>query len=309
MSSEEQHTDEASSRAELETDPITLLALQRRQDAEAQSLRPRPDFIDSIERTSVSYTFDPSALPYKHVDAIRLNSEIESRYGSQLEADFSPLLSSMDEKDFGLLGQDERLQKLTKTSKSSLQWSGGRFPLRDDFVGINLIFINRERIVVSVSGVSQVAETIAKEIIEIMWSISGSKKTYADVEKLLQLKAFTTQTRLLLGFGPERLLNKSLINFLNAQLASGANYAASMGKIKQNYTFDSSLSAVVSLDDLTIRVAKFDAISGYYEPCEIQFSVTAQSDYNTGRILAITEMPYEEHVELLENLFKELDNQ
>ena len=187
---------------------------------------------------------------------------------------------------------------------ASLAWTDGRFPLRDDFVPIRSVKLTWEAIQVNVAGVSQIAEVIAKEVIELVWQLAGSKKKFADVEKFLQVVGYGTRTRLNLGYGPECLLNPQVMKFLDSNLAEGPRFAASMGRVPVSASKSGQVSAAAALDDLTIFINKFDSSSGYTDDSELRFSITARSDYKSGRLAVTSTLPYEKHVELLSGLFK-----
>jgi len=281
---------------------------ERRELAERESVRPRPKFIHSVEQSEVLYTFLPAAIPLAQIDANVLNDSLRSLYKLQLAGpDFAPLLTKIPREQLAQMDETELLNRLIRDRRASLKWTDGSFPLRDDFVPIRLVEVNFESIDVSVSGVSQVADVIAKEVMELLWQLAGSKRKFADLEYLLQLVAFATATRLNLGYQPECLLNPALMQFLDGNLAKGKRYASEMGRIKfPREAEEGNTTAIAALDDLTIRVSRFNGTTGYAEDSEINFSVTTKSDYRTGRLLATTTLAYEKHVELLTELFGEI---
>jgi hypothetical protein len=293
-----------------EGDLISELAREtreRREIAVRESVRPRPKFIESVDMSEVLYVGRPPAFPLTLIDVAKLNEALRSQYQLEMaDLDLSPLLTKLSRDQLARMDEVELLKRLAREPNAELKWVAGRFPLRDDFVPIRMIEINFESILVSVAGVSQVAEVIAKEVLELMWQIAGTKKRFADLDPLMSLVAYGTGTRLNLDQAPESLLlNPALVQFLDANLAEGSKYAASMGRTRLSVDrATTKISAVASLDDLVLRVSRFDPASGYAEQSSVKFSVTAQNDYGSGRLLVSSTLPYEEHVQFLVELFQ-----
>jgi hypothetical protein len=288
-------------------DSISELARQRRALAEQQSERPIPDFIRSVESSEVIYYFFPSALPFRQLDLAAVSAALSSLYEVQIQGpDLSPLLKTLTLEQVMELNEEERMARLVRVTDVAIEWTNGKFPLRDDYVPIRTIAITYEAVQIAVSGVSEVAEVIAKEVVELLWQLAGSKRKYADVEKHLKLVGYGTATRLELGYGPECLLNPKVMEFLDSNLSNGSRYAESMGivPVRSGTETKRQVNAVAALDDLTLKVITFDPATGYAENCEIQFSIMGTADFKTGSLRARSAQPFEKHVDLLSNLFQ-----
>jgi len=279
---------------------------ERREHAVEESARPRPKFIETVDSSEVLYTFRPSAIPFRQVDIQHLNDWLQDQYAVRLaDPDFSPLLTKISRDQLAQMDETELLRRLVREANAQLTWEDGRFPLRDDFVPITSIGINFESIDVSVAGLSQVAEVIAREVLEAMWTLAGSKKSFADLQSAIQLVAYQTGTRLNLDHTTECLLNPGLIQFFDANLAIGNKYAASMGRTAVSPDkLNEQINAVAAIDDLTIHISRFNPTTGSAEDSNLRFSVMAKSDYRSGRVRVISELPYDQHVEFLASLFK-----
>jgi hypothetical protein len=285
-------------------DAISELARQRREIAERESTRPRPDFIQSVEHSEVIYYFLPVAIPFRQINIPAVSDALASQYEVRIAGpDFSPLLASFSLEQLMAMSEEEKMAHLVRTDDVRLRWTDGKFPLRDDFVPIRLIAFTFEAVQVAVAGVSQVAEVIVKEVVELVWQLAGAKKKFSDVERFIKLRGYGTVTRLELGYGPECLLNPAITEFLNSNLAEGKHYADSMGVVAVGNEVK-NLNAVAAFDDLTLRINTFNPMSGYSDSSEVQFSVTGSSDYTTGLLRARSSMPYEQHVEFLSGMFQ-----
>lgn len=292
------------------SDALSELARQRREEVARDSDRPKPDFLQSVEQSEVIYSFDLSGVPFRQMDIRAVSDQLDEAYGVQLDGpDFSPLLSVMTREQLVASDESVLLRKLVSLNNpGTIKWKDGRFPLRDDFIEIRSITLNYEAIQVNVAGESEVAELVAKETMELIWRLAGSKKSFdTDLKPLVLLTAYGTRTRLQLGYGPEVLLNQALLDFFDANMSKGRKFAKSMGRQKTNELPSlQDVQAVTSMDSLTLKVHWFNPATGYTEDCDIEFDVTARSDYRTGRISCTTRLPYDRHMELLTALFGEL---
>jgi hypothetical protein len=283
-------------------DAISEIARERRLAAERESTREKPAFLTGIEQSEILYTFRPLAMPYSTVDPVALSAKLEDIYGLRLaRLDLSPLLNKMSKDQVLHLETSEALKAIVRAPESQLRWEDGRFPLRNDFVGIRGVSINFESILVVVAGVSEVAEVVAQEIVELMWRLSGAKKAWQDVQQGLMLTGYGTATRVDLGFASESLLAREFTDFLRDKLENGPSYARYMGR--QATPDEQSVVAVSGLDELHMKVSRFDPSAGNSSTSMVRFSVTARSDFRRGRMLVTTEMPFDKHMDFLGEIF------
>ncbi|KZF06687.1 hypothetical protein A2J03_24125 [Rhodococcus sp. EPR-157] len=285
-------------------DALTELARERRQKAEEESRRSKPAIIESVTQSEVVYSFDPAAVPYTQFDISALNAKLEELYSITLseDLDFGPLLKRFQPKQLHELGQEELLRRLARASGSAFAWTDGQFPTRDDYVPIRSIRCNFESILVSVAGQSQVAEVVAQEVLEALWEAAGVKKKWSDLKRKVLLTGYGTRTRLNLGKSFEDTVNPEFLGYLRSNMVDGQNFAYFMGRQEGNSTH-TGLMAAVMLDSLTFKIAGFNSLSGRAEDHELQFEVTRQSDYGTGRIVASSGLPYDHHEKLMIGLF------
>jgi hypothetical protein len=299
-------TDEAVS----SEDALSDLARERRALAERQSARPRPSYVVGVDHSEAGYTLDPSAIPLSELDAGEFCESLNRTFGLELAPiDYGPLLNVIPRDQ--LLAMDEAavLQKLITVRGSVLKFENGRFPLRNDFVPIRSMDVNFESVIVRVGGVTEVAEAVAQDVVDLMWKLSGSTKRWKDLESAVLLVGYATATRVQLSFPAEQLVSAALMDTLSGNLTQGINVAKRIGyetgPAKKG--FSDNFVAIATLEDLTLEVSKFNPATGASNQSNLRFSVTARNDHGTGRIRVVSELKYEDHIALLNEIMSAFD--
>lgn len=281
---------------------LSAIAKKRRADAESIAETYSGSIIQSVDRSTVTYTFTPLAIPYQQVDYAAVDEALMNLYKiTRKNPDFSPLLREMTPQQLSNMGEGERFRSLLQNTNSQITWESGQYPLKNDFVEISFLSVNFESVKVAVKGQSQVAEVIVKEFMELLWQSTGIKKSYLDLSSKLQLRGFSTQTRLQLDSPIEDVLRPTFMDYLKENLAEGHRFAAHMGMVSNS---ERPVYATIAVDDLILRVATFDPQTGAGRTHRLSFRVTAASDYGTGRVVADSELPYDQHVKLVAGLFE-----
>jgi hypothetical protein len=280
------------------------LARSRREKAQQESDKPRPAFVEAVEQSEVLYIFDPLAIPSQVLEPSVFVDFIAKAYGSKLEPlNIAPLLDKMSREEVMKLDEEGVILELVRRGVGELAFGYGKFPLRNDFVVIRKIAVNSESILANIVGVTSVAETIAAEVGEFLWRAAGVTKQWPEIAKRIKITGYGTATRVKLDFPTERLLNPKLVQYVRDNLTEGQNIGSRFGRIRKDLTVDSRIAAVASLDELHLKVDRFDLTTGATESNAIRFSVTARNDYGVGRLLVTSPMAYAQHEEFLKQLF------
>lgn len=79
---------------------------------------------------------------------------------------------------------------------------------------------------------------------------------------------------------------------------------AEMGRQSSRYNFKVSPASlsIFAIDDLNLNFYLFDQVTGRSETVKFRFSVTTRDLVGTGRIVVISELPFEKHIECLQEL-------
>ncbi len=289
-----------------ETDEISEIARRRREAAEREAATPRPSYVTAVEHSELIYYWAPSAVPFRNVPPGDLVSSLDSMFGLTLSSlDISPLLAKTPRDHLLAMTEEEQLADLVKGG-SVIKFEGGKFPLRNDFVAIPEISMNYESLLVKVGGVTSVADAIAQDVLELQWKLAGSTKRWEDIKDHVLMKGYGTATRVELGELVEKLVEPKLLEAVSSQLTEGRAVARHMGQFKPNQTATNELVANVFFDDLVLKISRYEPATGSFYQSDIRFSVTARNDNGTGRVLFTTEMDYDNHLAVLDELVEAL---
>jgi hypothetical protein len=293
---------------------ISSVARERRERLREEMTRPQPDFILNVSQSEVFQTFELRMMPLAQADPSNFVHSVEETYSCRLAPlDLAPLLGVMSGDELVKLDPGEALERLFRldSAEFTLSFKNGRFPTRYDFVPIRSISLNYESILVSVQGVSAVAEVVASEVAELLWAAAGVVKRWDDIEGGLQQKAYATGTKVDLGFPLEALLKSPVQDFVTEDIASPNGFGASMGGLKKRHGFKAAPSYAIAatIDELHLKVNRFDTLTGQEWESYLKFSVTSRGDHGQGVCLVSSQLSYENHVSLLEALRKRVMEQ
>jgi hypothetical protein len=280
---------------------ISAVAEQRRQQAQPVLERRLPEWILEVVRSEVAYTLNPRMLPIKQASFPILMRLLEEKYSMKFAPpDLGPFRPnapmSPEELGSALMGQ---------LSDRHLRFENGRFPKsRNDFDVVESIRINQESILVSVQGISEIANLVVADVAEMIWVSTGVQKSWDEVKQGVQLIGYGTATLVDLGFPSENFIDVKFLDFIRSEMLSGKKFACEMARhsARHNFLASPSLSAIFGLDDLNLNFFTFDNVTGRSETVKFRFSVITRDSVGTGRLVVMSELPFDKHVECLEML-------
>ena len=287
---------------------LAVSSQERHERTREEAQQVPPEFILSVERTDVVYTFPLRLLPLAHIDYGNFCALLAKKWG------LSPSLADvkLDPTELRTIPQDEHFDEnlmnhVLRSSNPQVAFTGGRYRLSStEFVPINSVMVNRESVVVSVSGVTRVAEAVAQETAEAVSAMAGATPSWSTLEKEVLVLGYTTQTRVDLGGESafERLLSAKFRAFLEEEVTSGPRYGAHIGTYRARHGLKPPPRAVLSaaLDDLVLYITRYDPDTHTAINSRLRFSVVSVNDYGSGIVSVTSELPYEVHVECLHHL-------
>jgi hypothetical protein len=156
--------------------------------------------------------------------------------------------------------------------------------------------------------VGEIADLLAQAVAEIMWVAADAPKRWTQIEPHVQVKVHGTGTIVNLGVPFERVLNRVLRDFLDENLIRGRSFGADMAAVLARDDFRGAPDAMLTwaLDDVRLKVSRFDRRNGDAVSSSILLSVSNRTDYGTGRVLITSELASSEHIELIRQLIDSL---
>jgi hypothetical protein len=280
-------------------------ARQRQEETRTAAQRPQPDFLLDVEQSEVGYTLPPRLLPLSFIDYERFAAALFERWGvhpdwSKVRVDPAALQGLRQREDF----DKALIEHVLRGSSPEVRFVSGAYRVSEfDFVPINTIRVNHETAQVSVRGHSAVAESVAKEVIELVSASAGASRAWGNIEPHVQVAGYATRTRIkLAGQGSfEEMLRPEVQKFLAGQVAEGPKYGAHTGKYLARHGLQPPPKAqvTVALDELHLLVTCFDPDTGDATQTKLTFSVTQRADYGSGIVSVYSELPYEQHIAML----------
>jgi hypothetical protein len=286
---------------------------QKRQELTQQAAQQEtPDFVLGVEQSEALYTMPPRFLPLRHANYATLSQILDSKWSLTLDSErtaLAPALSTVGREQLGTLTETEVMDHVLKSSRPEIAFRNGKYPLSDfDFVPIRGVQISFESVLVSVGGISRVAEAVAAEIVEAVWSSAGATRPWSAIEPYLQRRGYATRTKVDLGCPAEKLLSPTVLKFLDDEMIDGSKYATHMGHYLASAQGQPPVNTMstYALDDLVIAFAWFDSNTGMSTRASLKVEVASFSEYRTGIVSVSSELPYDMHISCLEKLIQAL---
>lgn len=277
---------------------------QRREELAKRLAVPLPDFVLSIEQAEVVFTIEPPQLPYAQADLKLLAGHMKRCYNLTFKpSKYS--LALLESKDEAEMLEQARTLLQEDGESTEIEFTDGRYVISPrDFVPIRSVTLNREAVHVSVRGQGIVAENIAKETVEALWSSTGTAKPWEDIKPFVQMISYGTATKVNLGIPLESFLSPALGNLLRTDAASPDGYARRMVGRSARDQFKPPKEAVATwtVDDITIFLHVFNTQSGRSEQSQFRLTVRTRDEEGSGIFAAVSELPLTEHIEFLERI-------
>ncbi len=278
---------------------ISAVAAERRDEAQRAINRPLPSWLLEIMQTEVVYTIATQSLRLRTTSFATLNHLLREKYSVVFQR---PTLGPIP---VGVPISDDELGAAVIRTDDHVRFEDGKFMrTATDFDVIRSIRINYETIDVVVEGVSEVAELVVADVAEMISAAAGAQRRWDQIKPGTQLIGYGSVTLVDLGVPFENLLSAELRGFAATQMLSGRKFAYESGRrsARHNFGVSPQLTAVWGLDDLTIKIFLFDQLTGRPEETKMNLTVRSRDEMGTGRVVAFSELPFQKHVECIEQL-------
>lgn len=270
-----------------------------------------PDFLVDIRSTEVAVTLEPQMIPLNQIDASLLHERLKSGYQLRLkgEKEIAEMRGmGYDAQPITELAILNLMIHKAKSSSGSVKYGDGRLPLKQSspFIEIGRIEINREVILANVTGHTEYAELVVREVFETLWSSVGIEKSWDsdETQRNIQQKRFGTSTLVDLGFDLIKLLRQDLASWLEDNTVGGCELGPAMMARSSNDSLGPRTDVVTRLaaDEIHLRFSSFDMRTGYPEASFVRVIVPTKDLYGMGKVIVTSEMPLDKHFELVQGI-------
>ncbi|MER5830240.1 hypothetical protein ABT116_05300 [Streptomyces sp. NPDC002130] len=270
-----------------------------------------PGYIRTIESSEVLVHIDPDMLPYGDIDYPRFTEEMKERYNLHLDSTkLESVISNTvldPQSQLSTLSEGQKA-RMSQAVTESIRFRDGRFPGLGihTYTPINAISLRSQTLHASVHGPTAVAELLIQEMFELMWAAASAPRKWEsdEVQREIALKSYGTATKVDFGENILGLLSPALCGFLRENLSDGLEVAGHMMARSALDQFDppSNVVGTVALDDLTLRFSVLDLATGRAESPYVRVAVTSKSEMGKGVADIVSELPFEDHVKLVEGI-------
>lgn len=279
---------------------------QRQESTQREARRERPAFILAVDHSEVAYTLNPKFLPLAHIDSDAFMGALEKKWGLVLD----PSSVKLDPTVLQRIANEEHstddafgravVKHALQTSQPKLSFYRGKYPVsKSEFFEIPRVTLTYETILVSASGISQIAEAVAQEILELVNAAAGADRRWETLAGEVQVAGYATRTKVDLGSETafEHLLSPTLLAFIKDHVEAGEQLGAHAGGYYARNQLGPAPKPIVSvgLDDLTLRISNYDDVTGQARQSNLRFSVMTRSELRSGHVSVSSELPYDVH--------------
>lgn len=254
----------------------------------------------------VDLNIDPSAIPMASLDAQAFyqdlvtafhckfdDSEIMEMIPPELRQQVNPVallaLAIRNDKMVQFLGGLLKLDAISRSSQISNMGVG-----------------TQQVSAVVHGGSTDEAMLLCKTLCLSTWRASGVDKRWEDIEPSVALARYKTTTLVDLPFSLNRLLAADLNTFLGEKVAGDTGYGKLMGyrdvDLKLHADRFNEAKVVITCREIELTVSVFNMITGRSEDNTITFLIESRTNANRGPTFISTELPINEHVDLVEKL-------
>ena len=290
-------------------------AKKRREEVTLKAKQPLPEFLRSIESTTVYYTVDPDILPFSLVDPLKLATLLGQRFGLR----FKP--PQFDLKRLETLGIDPTktteeglLRYMLQGDSPTIAFNQGRYPTGpDSFVLIEELAFSREIIAAKVKGITEVAQQVIAEAFAIFWESAGAGRRWdsTKTQDRVYLVSFSSVTMIDLGERAELLVCAPVRNVMNREIGKSQGLGVAMLPFSAYDNFAPNPNAIASwsFQRLVLNVHVFDPPSGRTITAQLDVDTKATGDRGRGVVELSTELPFDLHVDIARTIRSVLSEQ
>ncbi|MGA5184455.1 hypothetical protein ACPCBF_32570 [Streptomyces pseudogriseolus] len=268
-----------------------------------------PELIRSVESSEVIINIDPDELPYEDINYHELINGLKQRYKLRLDTTgLQKILNNTPHSSTIQNLSDDEKAKLSYSVTEKITFREGKFPGlgHDQYTPIYELTFHSQNLAAKVHGRTNIAELLIKEAFELAWDAAGMPRKWEneEVQREVATKSYGTHTKVDLGGNVLRLISPAPRHFLQDNLSANLRLGARMMARSALDGFEppSDVAGTLSLDELVVRFAILDLKTGRMEAPKVKLTVMARNEMGGGVVDVVSELPFEDHVKLVEGL-------
>lgn len=253
----------------------------------------------------VDLNIDPSAIPLGSLDAEAFHQDLVGQFHCKF--DDSEIVSMIPNEVRNQIKQSVLLRLAIENDKS-VRFRGGllKLPAISRTTQIDKMGLGSQQVSSVVHGSTDEAMLLCKTLCLSVWRASGFEKRWEDIESAVALSRFKTTTKVHFPFSLNRLLADPLVAFLDQEVAGPEGFGKFMGfrdvDVETHRKRLPEFRVVVTCREITLTVSTFNDITGRSEDNRVHFLIESLTNANRGVCFVTTELPVNEHVQLVERL-------
>lgn len=261
-----------------------------------------PPSVLEVTGTEVEYNIHPQSLPYKQIKFPQLRELLATEYGLR----FQPGDMASPDSLLRLVNRDMSLDDIGQAALDGndpeLRFESGLVRISEDqALVLGYITFGSETVRCRLAGRSttRAGEQVVTEIIRFLWALAGVSRSWPECEVDVQVLRFGTGTRVKFPGDAMGLLSPSLRAAV-VNWSSPTGIAQRMGGQLVEIDESPREPAQYWLDELHIDFNR--RIGGSRVASRLRIGVDRRSDQSTGRLTVTSELPFPDHIQLIEEL-------
>lgn len=254
----------------------------------------------------VRLSMNPAAIPHATLAHVELEQAIFSEFRGHYDRS-TVSLPQAAEPNGALSPSNSELIRYQISHDNLVSFEGGYAQYGDDTVSISTLGFGSQTILAHVNGTTRQAEHICKKLAELLWHTVGIERKWSEISRFTMMATHQTSTVVDLGFPQLEFYSKGFREFLLNEIEGAGGLGQHLGMIgarSANWRDDVMVKA--AFRNVLVDLSIIDVASGDHETSVLEIIPDTRADINRNRVKVMSELPFDLHVEMVNNLIKRL---
>lgn len=261
-------------------------------------------------QAKVTLNIDPVAIPLKTLDIVQFYVLMQEEFNCTFDdSDIRSLIPvesrEMDGASILRLALKDAIQKgrmiIFRDGLLTLDGIARIVPFQQVGAG-------SQTISAVLAGSTDEAMLMCKNFLLLLWRASGTNRRWEDIEGEIARVSYTQTTVAEMPFTMSHFLSRHFREFIADEVCGESGFGRMMGlrevEAEKHRAKGSEMEVVSHLREFSVKVSQFNKVTGDLEEVSLDFTIPTRDDANRNRITVTSELPIEEHVDLVERLSK-----